>query len=368
LKVGKKPTKMNPEMLNLLWNAKDRATTVHKSLRTLQEIYENTDLPSLNEKTKSSMVAGYLKGLLELQLNSLRPLEILFNEFIEKYPNNFAQFCVQTDGRSNWVFFWSHFPKLLPSFIMKSIEEEEEEARKIRALLDTTESNNFPKSLSELLGDISRIEANVAYWLEDTVDDLLSISLFEEWEEMRDRTPEWLRYWEHEHGAGLPHRIEPKNTNDKELETEKTPVHAVQTSKVDLEPKGKFGFVFMPFKANFLRIYEKLIKPTLERNDIAAMKADDIYSPTPISDDIRNYTKKASLIIADVTNDNPNVLYELGQAHALGKETIIITQSERDVPSDFSHIRFLKYDDDEKGWQSLESSLDRAIRSITEKK
>jgi hypothetical protein len=127
-KVGK-PAKITPEMLNLLWNAKDRSATVHKSLRTLQEIYENTDLSSLDEKAKSSVINGFLSGLLDLHLNSLRPLEILFTEFITKYPNNFGQFCLQTNGRSNWVFFWTHLHQLLPNHILKAIEEDEKETQ-----------------------------------------------------------------------------------------------------------------------------------------------------------------------------------------------------------------------------------------------
>jgi hypothetical protein len=61
-KLGvEEPAKADAEMLNLLWNAKDRSTSLHKSLRTIQEIFENTNLSSLDEKTTESVVNGFLR-------------------------------------------------------------------------------------------------------------------------------------------------------------------------------------------------------------------------------------------------------------------------------------------------------------------
>jgi hypothetical protein len=359
------PAKADPEMINLLWNAKDRSTSLHKSLRTLQEIYENTDLSSLDEKTKESVVNGFLRGLFNLHLNSLRPLEILFDEFITKYPSNFAQFCIQTKGRSNWTFFWTHVPQLLPMHIIKSLEEAEKESLKLKQFLNESGGGfDSSESVSDLLGDLSRITANGAYWLEETIDDLLSIALFKEWTKMREKTPEWLRFWEHEHGLGYSPRLKHAKTDTEVVRGTAQQAQALQPSKVPLIPKHRLCFVLMPFKANFFRLYEKHIKPVLEENGFTVMKADDIYTPTPIHEVIKKYIKSASLVLADVTNDNPNVLSELGQAHALGKDTIIITQDEGDIPSNFRYLRYLKYDDDEKGWESLRVRLNKAVRSM----
>ena len=364
LKV-EEPAKADAEMLNLLWNAKDRSTSLHKSLRTMQEIFENTDLSSLDEKTTESVVNGFLKGLFNLHINSLRPLEILFNEFITKYPNNFAQFCIQTKGRSNWIFFLTHVPELLPNHIIRALEKEEKESVKLRQFLDKTGvSFDSPESVSDILGDLSRITANGAYWLEDTVDDLLSIALFKEWTIMRKKTPEWLRFWEHE--RGYPFELGRAKTTDAEAHVgTNQQAQLQQLLKVRFFPlKHKLCFVLMPFKANFFRLYNNHVKPVLERNGFEVMKADDIYTPTAIHEDIKKYIKSASLVLADVTNKNPNVLYELGLAHALGKDTMIITQNEEDIPSDFKHLRYFKYDDDEKGWKALRVRLNKVAHSI----
>lgn len=366
IKVGE-PAKADAEMLNLLWNAKDRSASLHKSLRTMQEIFENTDLSSPAKKTTESVVKGFLRGLFDLRDNSLRPLEILFSQFITRYPDNFAQFCIQTKGASNWIFFMTHVPELLPNHIIRALKKEEEESVKLKQFLAKTGvSFDSPDSICSILGDLSRITANGAYWLEDTIDDLLSIALFKEWTGMRERTPDWLRFWEYEHGLGYPSELGHAKTIDAEAQVSVSQqAQLQQPPKAQLMPlRQKLCFVLMPFKASFFRVYDNHIKPILERNGFEVMKADDIFTPTAFHKDVQNYIKRACLVLADVTNKNPNVLYELGFAHALGKDTIIITQNKEDVPSDFKHLRYFKYDDDEKGWKSLRVRLDKVVGSI----
>ncbi|MGA2308422.1 MAG: restriction endonuclease [Candidatus Bathyarchaeia archaeon] len=360
------PAEGDVEMMNLLWNAKDRSASLHKSLRTLQEIYENTYLTSVDYRETESIVNGFLKGLFNLHINSLKPLEILFKEFMTKYPNNFAQFCLQTKDRSNWVFFFTHFPELLPGNIIKSFETEEKEAAKLRKFFDKSGATPTPpETLGEILADISRILANGAYWLEDVVDDLHSIAFFGKWEKMREKTPKWLRLWENERGLGYQFELDQKKTTDKETlpkMSEQKPSRQPPRKSL-VHSKGKRCFVLMPFKANFRRLYENHIRPVLENNGFKVMKSDDIYTPTVITDDIKTYIGSSDLVLADVTNKNPNVLYELGLAHAIGKETIIITQNEEDIPSDFRHLRYFEYDDDEEGWKSLRECLDKVTSS-----
>jgi len=200
----KKPEKASIELLNLLWNAKDRSVSLHRSLRTLQEVFENVDLSGIDEKTKKSIVNGFLGGLLLLHNNSLKPLELLFQQFLDKYQSIFVQFCKQTKGRSNWMYFLTHVPGLLSGVIVESIEQAEKESTELNKLLKDNFKSESSDNLSHVLGDVSQILANGAYWLEDTVDNLLSIAFLGEWTKMREKTPEWLRYWEHEHGLSFP--------------------------------------------------------------------------------------------------------------------------------------------------------------------
>ena len=72
---------------------------------------------------------------------------------------------------------------------------------------------------------------------------------------------------------------------------------------------------------------------------------------------------RADLIIADLTGRNPNVFYELGYAHALHKNTVLITQSIDDVPFDLRHRQMIKYFATAKGYKDLNESLKNYVKS-----
>jgi hypothetical protein len=54
--------------------------------------------------------------------------------------------------------------------------------------------------------------------------------------------------------------------------------------------------------------------------------------------------QRADVIIADVTGRNPNVFYELGIAHTLGRRSLILSQRSSDIPFDISAMRHLTYE------------------------
>ncbi len=120
-------------------------------------------------------------------------------------------------------------------------------------------------------------------------------------------------------------------------------------------------FVLMPFNEQFDRIFNSVIKPAIEKAGLKSLRSDQIFSPTPIVEDIWVHIASSKLVIADVTGKNPNVFYELGLAHAIGKTVIIITQAKEDIPFDIGYIRYFHYTDNEHGWQKLEEQLQSAI-------
>lgn len=61
---------------------------------------------------------------------------------------------------------------------------------------------------------------------------------------------------------------------------------------------------------------------------------------------------------------NPNVFYEIGLAHAVGKEVIIISQTIEDVPFDLRHLRCFVYQDSVAGFRRLETQLQKALMTI----
>ena len=134
----------------------------------------------------------------------------------------------------------------------------------------------------------------------------------------------------------------------------------------EIDPR--LAFVLMPFTGELTEIYMTLIKPTVENNELGLVckRADDIKSTRAIMQDIWKSICEARLIIADLTGLNPNVMYELGVAHTLGKETLIIYRKDENIkfPFDLAHIRRIEYENTPVGGTKLVSELRATIQTI----
>jgi hypothetical protein len=65
----------------------------------------------------------------------------------------------------------------------------------------------------------------------------------------------------------------------------------------------------------------------------------DLSSPARnIVDHVWKGIRKADVMVADITGNNPNVFYEVGLAHALGKDVILISQDVK-APFDIANSR-----------------------------
>lgn len=130
----------------------------------------------------------------------------------------------------------------------------------------------------------------------------------------------------------------------------------------------RLTFVLMPFTDELTEIYQTFIKPVVESPEfgLVCKRADDIKSNRAIIQDIWKSLCEARFVIADLTGFNANVLYELGIAHTLGKETILIYQRGADpkFPFDLSHIRRIEYDNNALGGKALENELRVTLRSV----
>ncbi|MEA3327389.1 MAG: hypothetical protein U9R53_08800 [Chloroflexota bacterium] len=113
----------------------------------------------------------------------------------------------------------------------------------------------------------------------------------------------------------------------------------------------KKAFVLMPFKKPFDSYFELIYKPALKESGFQVTKADDLLGSRIIMMDILNSIKEADLILCDMTSRNPNVFYELGLAHSIGKPVILLSKNESDIPFDLHHIRTIIYNTENAGWE-----------------
>ena len=130
------------------------------------------------------------------------------------------------------------------------------------------------------------------------------------------------------------------------------------------EEKGTV-FVLMPFKKSLESVYRSLIKPAFEGAGFQVLRADDISSQRNILQDIVNSIESADLIVADLTDSNQNVYYELGVAHARGKPAFVMVQNIDDVPFDLRSYRIFQYSMDSDALEDAKARLSNDATRIS---
>jgi hypothetical protein len=167
-------------------------------------------------------------------------------------------------------------------------------------------------------------------------------------------------------------------TRKSEPAPRKRPMPPIQdiASTTNIRPLGKvFGggtftlnpqlcFVLMPFADKFKPIYDDHIKPNVLKAGLQCERADDIRGTNLITWDIWEKINRARFLIAELTDRNPNVFYELGLAHALSKDVILLTQSMEFVPFDLKSLRCIPYEFTPRGMLSLEKDLSGTIAAL----
>jgi len=123
-------------------------------------------------------------------------------------------------------------------------------------------------------------------------------------------------------------------------------------------------FVMQPFDGStFDQRYEEVFAPAVHAAGLVPYRVDqDPKVSIPIQE-IESGIRKASICLAEITLDNPNVWFELGFAIACGKEVVLVCSDARSTrfPFDVQHRTIIRYT------TGSPSDFDRLKRGITEK-
>lgn len=119
----------------------------------------------------------------------------------------------------------------------------------------------------------------------------------------------------------------------------------------------------MPFDVAFNVVYDS-IRETSDNVGLRCRRADDIWENAAIIQDVVSLIDRSRIVICDCTGRNPNVFYEAGIAHTLGRDVILITQSEHDIPFDLRHLRYVKYLNNTEGRASLTQVLQSRMQTL----
>ena len=121
--------------------------------------------------------------------------------------------------------------------------------------------------------------------------------------------------------------------------------------------------VMMPFAQSFNSVHAAIIA-ACKGSNLRSTRADNIWDDSTVIQDIFKLIFISRIVVADFTEKNPNVLYETGIAHTLGKVVIPIAQSKDDVPFDLRHHRYLTYLPNKEGMEALQAELTKRLLTI----
>jgi hypothetical protein len=110
--------------------------------------------------------------------------------------------------------------------------------------------------------------------------------------------------------------------------------------------EGKYIFVIMPLKTEFDEVYATIRSACGKFPNVTFERSDDFTQTGRITDQIIAALKTADLIIAVITEQNANVMYELGYAHALGQK-VVVMNADQGSPFDVQDYRQVRYTNDD---------------------
>lgn len=117
------------------------------------------------------------------------------------------------------------------------------------------------------------------------------------------------------------------------------------------------------------RLESRILKPVLEKAGIEIVRADKIPDPGMITRQIMDNLVHCDLVIADLTDSNANVFYEMGIRHVLSAPIIHMKFAGSKIPFDNSDFRAIEYSFDvdviDKLTEELPHIVDAALHGET---
>lgn len=143
----------------------------------------------------------------------------------------------------------------------------------------------------------------------------------------------------------------------------------------ETEPKKKKCFVIMPIgeEGSLIRqksegLLESVIKPVLAKLNIEPVVPSEMSKPGLITNQIIKEIVNDDLVIANLTDLNPNVMYELSLRHSTGKPVVTLSDKTTDLPFDIQNQRNIPYIDSYYYLNKTKIRLERAITALGDNK
>lgn len=128
-----------------------------------------------------------------------------------------------------------------------------------------------------------------------------------------------------------------------------------------ISPIGKEG---SDVRTNADEVMKYIIEPACAAFNYKVIRADKMSNTGLITKAIIEQIISANLVIADLTDNNPNVFYELAIRHSYRKPAIQIIKGEVNIPFDIANMRTISYETSLSGAESAIKEIEAMMSSI----
>jgi nucleoside 2-deoxyribosyltransferase len=109
----------------------------------------------------------------------------------------------------------------------------------------------------------------------------------------------------------------------------------------------KICFVIQPFDEANNKRYKSVIEPAIQAVGLHPYRVDKDKSAQILIENIEDKIRESEICFADISEDNPNVWYEVGFAAACEKKLVLACTDKRTkYPFDIQHKNIIQYTPD----------------------
>jgi hypothetical protein len=142
-------------------------------------------------------------------------------------------------------------------------------------------------------------------------------------------------------------------------------------TKENKETVEKIAFVICPIgepgsdaRKRSDTVLKYIIEPPLKECGYEALRADKISEPGRITSQVITHLLNDPLVVADLTDHNPNVFYELAVRHAIRKPVVQLIQEGQKIPFDVADQRTIEVNLDVESADEAKKELTKQIHVV----
>ncbi len=125
-------------------------------------------------------------------------------------------------------------------------------------------------------------------------------------------------------------------------------------------------FIIQPLTNKYKKRCEETYKPAIEKAGLVPYRVDEDYDATRLKIQvIMEEIEKSAVCLAEISEDNPNVWYELGFAHGHDVPVVLICEKDKrdKLPFDVNQREAYSYGTTSQGdWEELQEEIEKRLR------